>query len=113
MRDDLICDLAETYGVHEWRELSVETLRALACGLGANSRIQQKKARIKVPFDMFLMAHVVDALNILIWQRTKDGERGRRRPKSLAAYFTEKEDDIEGFDTVEEFNAAMRRFEGL
>ena len=97
----------------EWRGLSVETLRALACGLGENSRIQQKKARIKVPFDTFLTAHIIDALNILIWQRTKDGERGRRKPKSLAAYFMDKEDDIEGFDSVEEFNAAMKRFEGL
>ena len=109
----MICDLAETYGVFNWRELSVATLAALSSGLGVNSRISQKINRIRVPFDTLIQAQILDALNILIWQKTKDGAKGRRKPASVAEMLliTEKKQEIEGFETIDDFEAALKRFE--
>lgn len=89
----------------------METLAALSSGLGLNSRISQKINHIHVPFDTLLQARIFDALNILIWQRTRDGAKGRGLPESIAEKLFVKTQEIEGFDTIDEFKAAMKRFE--
>lgn len=97
----------------EWRALSVETLAALSWGLGENSRIYRKINNVKIGPDTLLRAAILDRLNILIWQRTKDGSKGRRKPQSVAETLMNggKQSKVEGFDTAEEFEAALRRFE--
>lgn len=90
----------------------METLAALSSGLGTNSRISQKINHIPVPLDTLLLARIVDGLNILIWQRTENGSKGRNRPKSLVDELMHTgESEIEGFNSAEEFEAAMRQFE--
>ena len=81
-RTALICDLAETYGVLNYRELPVETLAALSAGLRENSRIKMKLAGIKVESDIMLLAAAVDRLTWIAWTKTKDAEKGLNRPKS-------------------------------
>ena len=91
----------------------METLVALSCGLGVNSRIQQKINHLQVPVNTFLLASIVDKLNILIWQKTKDGAKNRNRPKSLVDALSGRTDanEVKGFDTAEDFKAALKRFE--
>lgn len=46
-RDALICDLAETYRVLDYRALPVELLATLAAGLRPDARIWQKIAALR------------------------------------------------------------------
>ena len=42
----------------------------------------------KVPTDTLLNAMIADRLNILVWMKTKDGSKGRNRPKSMVDALT-------------------------
>ncbi len=108
----LICDLAETYGVLNYKELPVETLAALSAGLRENSRIKMKMAGIKVRDDIMLLAAAVDRLTFLAWTKTKDSEKGLNKPKSIVDIIikgTARSEDIMAFDTAEEFEAERAR----
>lgn len=104
----VICDLAETYGVLNYRALPVKTLAALCAGLRENSRIKMKLAGVKVETELTLLAAAVDRLTFLAWAKTKDGEKNVNRPKSIVDVLNGivKDSDVMAFDTAEEFEAA-------
>lgn len=110
----LICDLAETYGVLNYRELPVETLAALSAGLRENSRIRMKMSGTKIQDEILLLAAAVDRLTYIAWSKTKDAEKGRNKPKSIVDIITgsQKENNIMAFDTAEEFEAEKARIIG-
>ena len=60
-RDELICDMAETYHVYDLRALPVETLATLAAGLRENSRVKMKMAGIKYFPAEIVLPHFFDA----------------------------------------------------
>lgn len=113
-RTALICDLAETYGILNYKALPVETLAALSVGLRENSRIKMKLSGARVQPDFLLLAAAVDRLSILVWSKTKDAEKGRNKPKSLVSILSEnrKESDIMAFDTAEEWEEEKARIIG-
>lgn len=43
-----------------------------------------KKNGITVPYDIILMAQIIDRMNLLVWSKTKDGMKGINRPESMA-----------------------------
>lgn len=103
---DLICDLAETYGVMNYKELPLKTVAALSAGLREDSRIRMRMSGQKARTEILLMAAIADRLSILVWLQTKDGQKGRNRPESILQKLTaepKKEDDFETFRTAEEF----------
>jgi hypothetical protein len=113
-RDALLCDLAETYGVYSFESLPTNTVAILACGLRANSRIKMKFAGVHdgAP-DILLLGHIADRLGLLVWQKTKDGQKGRKRPPSFVEELTGKADKekktvitVSAFETPEEFERA-------
>lgn len=104
-REAVECDLLQTYGIFDYRQLPARKVAVYACGLGQDSRIMQKLSGAKVPLNSLLLALVADALKILVWQNTKDGAKGVNKPKSILASLTEKERTGEGFDTPEAFEA--------
>ena len=107
--DALTCDFAETYHVFDFKALPVQTAAVLACGLRDNSRIKMKLSNQRVSTEMMLQASAVDALNLLVWTKTRDAEKGRNRPKSLFELFTgANEPEFEAFDSAADFEA-MRR----
>lgn len=110
----LICDLAETYGILDYRVLPVETLTALSVGLRENSRIKMKLSGAKVQPDFLLLAAAIDRLSLLVWSKTKDAEKGRNRPKSLVEILTgkKKESDVMAFNTAEEWESAKAEIVG-
>ena len=112
-RDALICDFAEYYHVYDLGLLPVQTVATLACGLREESRIKQKINGTNVPVNTMLLAHAVDRLGLLIWQKTKDGHRGRNKPESIAEMMMNtgkrKITRVDAFDTPEEFEEARRR----
>lgn len=104
----LICDFAEVYHVLDWRQLPVFTAAALAAGLGPNSRIARKNTGAPVGVDTMLLAMITDALHVLAWQNTKDGAKGRNRPKSILQQILggeKKAQETSGFDTPEDYEA--------
>lgn len=109
----LICDLAETYNIYNYRALPLELVATLASGLHDNSRIKLKMASSKLDTQTMLMASILDHLSILLWTKTKDAQEGRNKPKSilneLLGVEEEKENDLITFDTMEEFEEIRRR----
>ena len=112
--DALICDLAETYGILDYKVLPVETLAALSVGLRENSRIKMKLSGARVQPDFLLLAAAVDRLSLLVWSKTKDAEKGRKRPKSLVEVLNgkKKESDVMAFNTAEEWERAKAKIIG-
>jgi hypothetical protein len=109
--DALVCDLAETYGIFDYESLPVQTGATLSIGLRGNSRIKLKAAGTKLSMTDTLLATVADYMALLVWMKTKDGQHGRNRPKSIRDALengNKKDNDIIGFDSPEEFEA-MRK----
>ena len=86
--DALICDLAETYGIYDWRALPLKTVAVLSFGLSDNSRIKRLLAGAKIGLEEMLMAVCADRLGLLVWANTKDGQKGRNKPKSILDVLT-------------------------
>ena len=108
--DALMCDMAETYHITDYRALPVKTLAALACGLGPDSRIKMAISGAKAPTDTILMAAMVDRLSTMVWMQSKDGAKGVNRPSSiLDEIYGEKKREITTFASGEEFDSARRR----
>lgn len=106
--DALICDLAETYQIYDYRRLPLKMVAVFSFGLRENSRIKMKMNDIEVPFETLLLAGIQDKLNVLIWQQTKDGMNGRNYPQSMAAMLMKsqqkaKTSDLIGFESSEDF----------
>ncbi|MCD8207826.1 MAG: hypothetical protein LUD72_07805 [Bacteroidales bacterium] len=116
----MTCDLAETYGVMDMRELPVPLLATLASGLGENSRIMMKISGRKVTNDQLVAAMTADATRQLVWLMT--GARAKKRtdpPESLVDILLGREkkkmknkDGLTSFSSSEEFNAAWKRLAG-
>ena len=105
----LICDLAETYGIFDYESLPVQTVAALSIGLRGDSRIKLAAAGRKLGTTDALLATVADYLAMIFWTKTKDGQKGRNRPKSIREALengNKKDNEIVGFESVEEFEQA-------
>ncbi len=101
----LICDLAETYRIYDYKSLPLSKVATFAVGLRENSRIKMKMNGVKYPLDTVLLASVVDRLSVLVWMKTKDGANGVNQPKSILFQLLQEEEtrDIEVFNTPEDF----------
>ena len=49
--------------------------------------IRQKLEGLKASPDTIIMAKIYDLVNLLLWSKTKDAEKGRNQPKSFAKLF--------------------------
>lgn len=106
--DALICDLAETYQIYDYRQLPVHLVAVFAFGLKDNSRIKMKLNEQTVPMETILLASISDKLSTLIWFQTEDGQKGKNRPVSLVDLFTNKSSretkkDVIVFNSGEDF----------
>lgn len=79
----LICDLAETYQIYDYRQLPLTMVAVFSCGLREDSRIKMRLRDQKVSPDTLLLASLNDNLNLLLWSKTKDGQKGLNRPNPL------------------------------
>lgn len=103
-RDALICDLAETYGILDYRALSTEMLATLCVGLRENSRIKMKFNGMQTSSEILLLMSAVDYLKLLVWMNTEDGANNVNRPRSMVAeLFGEPSTEVEAFDSGEDF----------
>lgn len=113
-RDALLCDLAETYHVYDYRALPVQLLATLCSGLRADSRIRMKMAGVEELSLSLVLAGIADRLSMIHYALTAN--EGDTPPKSIMEVITvkpEKPSD-EGFIKVrnEIYEDARRSIEG-
>lgn len=105
--DDFVCDMAETYGILNYKELSPMLVATLCCGLPDESRTKKRISKQKYSLTEMLMFLLIDGVNILIWQRSKDGSKGRNKPESLYQKMLgidkKAKDELEAFTSVDDF----------
>lgn len=117
-REALVCDLAETYGIMDYRALPVPILATLAAGLRDNSRIKMRLTGTRVPVQELLLAIVADKLSLLVWFLSEDGRNGVNRPASFAGILLGEQPisqsgDAEAFATPEAFEQEWRSRTGV
>ena len=116
--DALICDLAETYHIYDYRSLPVKLVATLSAGLRENSRIKMSAAGVKAPYDTLLLATIADRVEAFRYGFSEDASKGVNQPASLAsAILGEKEEQkntsgVMSFATTEEFEATLARIRG-
>ena len=116
--DALICDLAETYHIYDYRSLPVKLVATLSAGLRDNSRIKMSAAGVKAPYDTLLLATIADRVEAFRYGFSEDASKGVNQPASLvSAILGEKEEQkntsgVMSFATTEEFEATLARIRG-
>ena len=114
-RDALICDLAETYHVFDFKSLPCKLVGILSCGLRDNSRIKMSLSGEELNLERALLAGIYDNTKILSWLNSSDGAKGINRPESIfKSLLKDEEDDSEilSFESKEEFWEAWNSIAG-
>ena len=83
--------MAEYYHLTDPDALPPSLFATLAAGLPEGSRTMRALSGRRVDTGTLLMAAAVDRLTYLVWMQTKDGAKGRNRPKSIAENLTREE----------------------
>lgn len=108
--DALICDLAETYHVFDYRSLPLRLVATLSAGLRDNSRIKLKAAGAPVGLDTIILAAIADNLSMIRAGFSKDG---RAKPYLFTdAIYGETKPKVRGFKSAADFEAALKRIRG-
>lgn len=104
--DALICDLAETYQIYDYRQLPLLKVAVFSCGLSENSRIKMRMSNQIIPMETLLLAGLSDKISVLLWTKTKDGQKGRNRPPMILDAFNQnktKQRETVVFNSGEDF----------
>ena len=104
----LICDLAETYQIYDYKQLPVTLVAILACGLKNDSRIKLGMSKSKYTVEQSLLVGILDRLTLLVYAKTKDAQKGKNYPKLLGASLTE-EREVIGFTSGKDFEEARNK----
>lgn len=106
--ESLICDLAETYRILNYRELPVQLLATLSVGLGPNSRIKMKLNKINQTTETILLSMIADYLRVALWQNSVDGSKNINFPSLICDSIFEKNKlkNISVFESAEDFEKA-------
>ena len=102
--DALICDLAETYHILDYKSLPPVTVAILAVGLRDDSRIKMHMGGAVMSADRLMLAGVLDRLSMLLWMQSKDAQKGRNKPKLILDSL--KAADVSSFATGKDFDNA-------
>ena len=98
----MICDLAETYHILNYREYSPVLVGTLVFGLRKDSRVKMKLSGDPITQEEWLLARIADELRDQTWARF--GKKGKR-PKHILDQLLglDKKEQYATFDTMEEF----------
>ena len=109
--DALICDLAEAYGIFDYESLPLQTVATLSIGLRGDSRIKMKMIGAELTRSELLQTVIADYLALILWSKTKDGQKGRNKPKPLRDVITgcKNKKEIVGFSTHEDFERVRQQ----
>lgn len=105
----IICDLAETYNIYEYKRLPLQTVAVFVLGLREDSRLMKKISGQQYNTDTFLLAGILDRLSWLSWAKTKDAQKGINQPKPIMSMLVKTEKENKGFETGEDFTRERER----
>jgi len=86
-KDSLLCDLAETYQIYDFKQLPLSKVAVFSLGLKDDSRIKMKMRNQKMDLEKMILMSISDNLKILLWSKTKDGQKGRNKPVLWSSVF--------------------------
>ena len=113
--EELICDLAETYHIYDYRSLPIRTVGIFCIGLGEDSRVKTKLRGGEKISNNRLLAMALDRLSFLAWCRTEGAENGTNKPESihdiLYPSFAQNKETVT-FNSAEDFDEARKRILG-
>lgn len=110
--DELICDLAETYRIYDYKQLPIKMVAIFAWGLPQDARIMRKLSNDNYSTEEKMLIKIFDCVNWLVWSRTEDGANNRNKPEQLfdKLYKIDRENkQVESFETGDEFQTEWRR----
>lgn len=108
----LVCDLAETYGVTNYRSMPAALLGTLAAGLGDESRSKMNLSGQKMTRMEMLMAAAVDGLNRITWLLSSVCPHEGEPPRSILEGILAGAEEEEGV-TAEDYEAEWARITGV
>lgn len=103
----LICDLAEVYGIFDYKKYPVNLIGTLAYGLRENSRIKLKLCDQPVNNDTLLLAHIADRLGALITSYSY--KKLHSFVENLCGKDKEEKKRVKGYETSEGFEEELRK----
>lgn len=107
--DALICDLAETYHIFDYRSLPVKLVATLSAGLRDDSRIKLFIAGAPVSQDTLLLAMIADRIEHFRCLFSKNKETPVSMVNLLCSKEVKKKSGVASFRTSAEFEAARIR----
>ena len=115
--DALICDLAETYHIYDYRSLPLKLAATLSAGLRDNSRSKLLMAGYPVSQDTLLLAVIADRIAAFHYGFSKDAKGNKEPPKSIVDAILgdspkKKNNGALSFRTAEEFERARKKIIG-
>ena len=109
----LICDLAETYHIYDYRSLPAKLVATLSAGLRENSRIKMRMAGAPASQETILLATIADRIELF---RYGFSDQKKDPPPLLVdiLYGTAKQgaDGVMSFDSVSDFEQTLARIKG-
>lgn len=103
----LICDLAETYHIFNYRKLPPKLVAILAKGLRDDSRIKLKLSGNKMSFNTLLSAMLVDEVRFFRYMFSDDAKNRNNVPVSVVETMFKEHDesnDTQAIYGIEEFD---------
>ena len=116
--DALICDLAETYHIYDYRSLPLRLVATLSAGLRDSSRIKLKAAGSPVNQDTILLAMIADRVEMFRYGFSEDASKGRNMPPSILEMLMgetkpkQQNKAIVSFSSGKEFDEALAKLRG-
>ena len=114
--DALICDLAETYHIYDYRSLPVQLVATLSAGLRDDSRIKPRLSGSPVPLESVLLASIADRIEMFRYGFSENAKKGKQPPASLVEALCgkrkAKKKGVVSFATATEFEATLARIRG-
>ncbi len=98
--------MAEVYHIFDYKSVPASLVAELTEGLSPDSRVKKAVSGRTIDTETALLACILDGINILVWQHTKDAPKGRNRPQSvyLALAGGKDKEALKGFRSPAEFD---------
>lgn len=86
----MICDLAETYRIYDWRQVPIKLLGIYAAGLRWDSRVMMERMGEDFSLDTLMTASIADSLRGIIYGLFS--KKGSEKPNSFVEALTRKKE---------------------
>ncbi len=97
--------MAEVYHIFDHKSMPTSLIAELTEGLSPDSRVKKAVSGRTIDTETALLACILDGINILVWQNTKDAQKGKNRPQSVYLALTEgkEKEALKSFRSSAEF----------